>query len=226
MNAGKICILSAIEQIEDKDGTLLKVQSAVKAWDGTCSADSVGYRLIRDFRLGVRNDLLERLFKPCKEAWKGFEEDAFDYEEPVWMMADSGRDDLMGSQRLRKIIIELMEKVPPQIERFSWGDENRLKMEHPLAKKFTWLKDFLNMPAVKLTGDFIVPRVLHTDQGACQRMVVSPGSEEEGIFHMPCGQSGNPISPHYRDAQSAWLEGRPTPFLPGSTVQTLILTPK
>jgi penicillin amidase len=42
---------------------------------------------------------------------------------------------------------------------------------------------------------------------------------------MPGGQSGHPLSPHYRDAHPAWVNGEPTPFLPGPAVQTLHLTP-
>ena len=54
-------------------------------------------------------------------------------------------------------------------------------------------------------------------------MAVTPGRESEGYFHMPCGQSGHPLSPHYRDGHEAWASGKPTPFLPGPAVNTLIL---
>jgi penicillin amidase len=56
-------------------------------------------------------------------------------------------------------------------------------------------------------------------------MVVSPGREHEGILHMPAGQSGHPLSPHYRDQHRAWVEGKPLPFLPGATVVRLTLVP-
>lgn len=56
-------------------------------------------------------------------------------------------------------------------------------------------------------------------------MAVSPGREPEGVLHMPTGQSGHPLSPHYRDQHRAWLEGTPLPFLPGPMVNRLTLTP-
>ena len=71
-----------------------------------------------------------------------------------------------------------------------------------------------------------MPRVQHPGWGASERMVVSPGREEDGIFHMPCGQSGHPLSPHYRDAHQAWEEGEPTPFLPGPPLHVLELRPE
>jgi penicillin amidase len=58
-----------------------------------------------------------------------------------------------------------------------------------------------------------------------ERMVVSPGREEEGILHMPTGQSGHPMSPFYANSHEAWADGKPSPFLPGAAVYRLSLEP-
>jgi penicillin amidase len=63
------------------------------------------------------------------------------------------------------------------------------------------------------------------DFGASERMVVSPGHEDEGFFHMPGGQSGHPLSPYYRAGHEAWATGEATPFLPGRAGHVLRLTP-
>jgi penicillin amidase len=57
-------------------------------------------------------------------------------------------------------------------------------------------------------------------------MAVSPGREEEGYFMLPAGQSGHPLSPHYRDGHDDWAKGRPTPFLPGPAMEVLQLRPR
>jgi penicillin amidase len=56
-----------------------------------------------------------------------------------------------------------------------------------------------------------------------ERMIVSPGREQDGIMEMPTGQSGNPLSPFYANSHEAWVKGEPTPFLPGPAVHTLRL---
>jgi penicillin amidase len=84
---------------------------------------------------------------------------------------------------------------------------------------------WLDMPAQELPGGNIMPRVQGPTYGASQRMVVSPGREAEGYFHMPGGQSGHPLSPYYSAGHDAWVEGLATPFLPGDAVHTLTLTP-
>jgi penicillin amidase len=76
-----------------------------------------------------------------------------------------------------------------------------------------------------LPGDNSMPRVQAPEFGASERMVVAPGHEEDGLFHMPGGQSGHPLSPYYRAGHGAWATGQPAPFLPGPPEHTLVLRP-
>ena len=121
------------------------------------------------------------------------------------------------------------------LQRWTWGKKNIARIQHPISMASPlvgrWLE--LNMPAEPLPGGRKdMPRIQGPTYGASQRMVVTPGRESEGYFHMPCGQSGHPLSPHYRDGHEAWATGKPTPFLPGPGRQLLdpltrsiILTP-
>jgi penicillin amidase len=109
---------------------------------------------------------------------------------------------------------------------YTWGKHNTTRIQHPLSRAVPALADWLDMPALELSGDSSdMPRIQAPASGASQRMAVSPGREDEGYMHMPCGQSGHPLSPHYRDSHPAWAEGKPTPFLPGPTIHTLTLEP-
>jgi len=81
------------------------------------------------------------------------------------------------------------------------------------------------MPADPLPGGSDMPRIQSAIAGASERLVVSPGHEAEGIFHMPGGQSGHPLSPYYRAGHEAWVKGAPTALLPGPVQHTLILNP-
>jgi penicillin amidase len=109
---------------------------------------------------------------------------------------------------------------------FTWGERNALAMQHPFSRIFPeWLARFLNLPAQALPGDNDMPRVQSPRAGQSERLVVSPGHEAEGIFTMPGGQSGHPLSPYYRAGHEAWVLGKPTPLLPGPAQHTLILQP-
>jgi penicillin amidase len=79
------------------------------------------------------------------------------------------------------------------------------------------------MPEVELAGDSYMPRVQGKSFGASERMVVSPGHEGRGIFHMPTSQSGHPWSPYYGLGHENWVKGEASSFLPGPSKYTLTL---
>ena len=54
---------------------------------------------------------------------------------------------------------------------------------------------------------------------------MSPGREEEGLYNMPGGQSGHPLSPFFLLDHAAWVEGKPAPLLPGAVKHTLRFVP-
>jgi penicillin amidase len=206
------------------------------SWTGRASPDSVAYRLVRAFRTHFVREVMTELTEPARTI------DAnFDYsrslrgEGPVWQIVTARpahllhpkyktwEDHILAS--VDAAIAELTEGGRPLAER-TWGEANRAQILHPLASAIPWFGRYLNMPGDPLPGDVYTPRASSPRNGPSERMVVSPGRENEGIMHMPTGQSGHPLSPFYGDQYRAWLNGEPTPFLPGATVSTLTLTPR
>ena len=88
-----------------------------------------------------------------------------------------------------------------------------------------WLARFIDMPDEPLPGDGNLPRVAAPGFGASERLDVSPGHENRGIFHMPGGPSDNPLSPFFGAGHEDWVKGRPAPFLPGPASHTLVMQP-
>ena len=122
-------------------------------------------------------------------------------------------------------VIEDIHSEGGNLKDYRWGERNVSRVGHPLSRFLPIGQSWLDMPEQSLPGDWNMPRVQTPIMGASERMVVSPGKEELGIFHMPAGQSGHPLSPHYGDGHQAWAGGEPTPFLPGPPVHELVLKP-
>lgn len=124
----------------------------------------------------------------------------------------------------------VIQKVKAQKEgysRYTVGERNATQIRHPMGAAIPQLGPWLNMPVVQLPGDrFDMPRIQAPSFGSSLRMAVSPGQEKEGYLMMPCGESGNPLSPHYRDCQEAWVTNSRTPFLPGVATHKMLLQPK
>lgn len=217
-----------------------EMRKHVEAWSGKASVDSVGFRLVRDFRHRVSRETLEGVTRRCKAADERFNLRGIDLTEgPVWSMLTSRREHLLERKyeswdelllaAADGVLADLKQDGVPLAAQ-TWGKANTAAIEHPLLSKAAprlsrWFH--LNMPPDQLAGDSEnMPRIQRPSGGASQRMAVSPGREEEGIFHMPGGQSGHPLSPHYADGHAAWVKGEATPFLPGETKHTLTLRPE
>ena len=208
-----------------------------EGWDGRASTSSAGYLLVARFRY----KLARRAIGPfLGDADSGaFEPSAFIewWESALWRLAHEQPPHLLAARwnGWRDLILASVDAAitaatadgRPLAEAV-WGSTTG-RMSHPLATAVPWLSRWLDMPFVAVPGDVNMPRVRFRDGAmevsATLRMVVSPGHEEDGIFHMPGGQSGHPLSPHYADMYRGWVEGRPTPFLPGAPVETLTLLP-
>ena len=208
----------------------------VAQWNGRASVDSVAYNLVRQWREFVADRVFGPLCEPCQNLDPSFDFHRLNYEAPLWQLMEQRPpnfltpDYLTWDDLLLKAADDVLQWADHQsrsLPHLTWGARNTARIQHPFSRFLPgFLSRFIDMPSVPLPGDRDMPRVQGPGFGASERFVVSPGHEEEGIFHMPGGQSGNPLSPFYRDGYDAWARGDATPFLPGPTVHTLRLEPR
>jgi len=110
---------------------------------------------------------------------------------------------------------ELTREGKQPLSQATWGQHNASRIQHVLSKAIPPLSWFLDMPSLPQSGDSNLPHVAHPAFGQSQRMVVSPGHEEEGLMAMPGGQSGHPLSPYYGAGHAEWAAGKPSSLLAG-----------
>jgi penicillin amidase len=204
----------------------------------SASVDSVSYRLVRNFRMNVRNIVFRELnttFTNLDDAYK-FRSIRHQIEIPLWQLVNQQPDNFLMrplnswqaifNQALQKTIDNMTSLGDGKIQALNmatWGQQNTTKIRHPLSKSVPFIGKWLDMPIREISGDSYMPKVQGKTFGASQRMVVSPGHEETGIFHMPTSQAGHPWSPYYGKGHSDWEQGIASPFLPGNTKYKLTL---
>lgn len=209
------------------DGTRADEHAALAAWDGQAERDSKGFALVR----ALRRELIDRLFASwldeARAAEPGFSLDFADVDTPVtrWIASRPPNHDAVLLEALDAASKALRAAHPDRpLAALRWGEVSAVQVHHPLGvlPALGWL---LDMPARELPGCGLCVRLSSGVMGASERMVVAPSHEDDGILHMPGGQSGSPFSDHYDDQQAAWLEGEPLPFRAGAPAHTLTLTP-
>ena len=212
-----------------------ELRRLVEEWGGRAAVDSAGFRMVRAWRIFLAEDLLWQITAACDRRDQRF--DVFRlpaYEGPLWQLVTERPPHLLApsyadwDELFLAVVDETFEHFTrdgAKLADRTWGQRNTVRIRHPFSRAMPFLARWLDMPATPLPGDAHMPRFQSPTEGASQRSAVSPGREEEGYFHMPVGQSGHPLSPHYRDSHQAWLEGKATPFLPGPAIHTLTLRP-
>lgn len=206
----------------------------VSKWNGRATPDSVGYRLLRGFRATT----LEYVFEPLttKAAklsgervgrfWDGA-------ERPAWALFTARPPHLLNSRfasydellltAIREVVNELRASHGGDLRRATWGDRANRPVQHMFSSVIPGLSRWLDASMTGCSGGENMPRIHDGGGGACERLVVSPGHEEQGLFQMLGGQSGHFLSPYYRAGHEAWVRGEPTPLLPGPARHTLTL---
>jgi penicillin G amidase len=212
-----------------------ELQAFAAKWEGRASVESVSYRLVRSFHRAVARRVLAPIFESCLEADPEFDWTKFHHEDALWTLVNEKPPHLLSStyRDWNTLLLAAADDVVAALDdehvpmaRATWGRRNQLELRHPFSYSLPrFLTGWLNAPAVALPGDNDLPRVQAPDYGASDRFVVSPGHEAEGIFQMPGGESGHPLSPYYLAGHEAWVRGDPMPFLPGKAAHTLTLNP-
>ncbi|HEX2852265.1 MAG TPA: penicillin acylase family protein [Opitutaceae bacterium] len=213
-----------------------ELRRIVAEWGGRAGVKSAGYSLVKQWRARVIENIYAPINASCQRFDSGFDVGRFDVESVAWWLIEHKPDELLNRRysswpalllRAADDVIEDARRQGGELHAMAWGRINTPKIVHPLAASLpAFIAQRLNMPFTPLPGDRDMPRVQGVSYGASQRMVVSPGREADGIFEMPCGQSGHPLSEYYRGEHQAWMEGKPTPLLPGAPAHLLQLEPR
>lgn len=231
-------LLRVLSEAElSQDPQLLEYQHLIANWVPRATPDSVGYRLVRAFRLSVHR----RLFHSLTAAVREVHGEAIglrmsnQFEAAVWsLLTEQPMHMLPGKYQQWDDF--LLDVVRSDIEYYegsfegaladrNWGEINTAAIRHPLASSIPILGKYLNMPVEPLSGDANMPKAQGPAFGASERFSVMPGDEENSLLQMPTGASGHPLSPFYAAGHTQWVNGSPSPFLPGAAVHKLTLSP-
>ncbi len=219
------------------DAELAGYRDLLAGWNPRAAPDSVGYRLVRAFRLEVRQRVFHALMAPAREAYG---DDVVlrvsnQFEGPLWSLVTERPAHMLPAgyenwesfmlAAVRENLAWFRDNFDGPLTRRTWGERNTASIRHPLSGSVPLLGAWLDMPEDPLNGDLDMPKAQGPTFGASQRYAVYPGDEASSILHMPTGQSGHPLSDFYDRGHDDWVDGRPNPFLPGAAGFTLTLRP-
>ena len=205
----------------------LEIHNYLEQWDGYANDNSQGLAMLIQFRIALAQVLLEPIFHSCRMLDKKFEYDWVHIDIPLQALLREKNLALLLNQDqprysdwdtflltvLAQTAQKLMNKYSAQsLVELTWSKVNIADYVHPLSQGVPGAASFLNLSRDSLPGcDFCI-RVNDELFGAMERLIISPGQWQDGILHIPGGQSGHPLSEHYKDQYRYWVNGQSIPF--------------
>jgi penicillin amidase len=202
-------------------------------WTGRASVDATGYRLARQFMWALHNQFYDgansalarvdgkATMALASSRWPAVLSRLLDEQPAGWLPPGYANWRAVQLGAVDRAIEELT-AGGTTLAGATWGKRNTATIAHPITIALPFLKPWLAAAADQFPGDANMPRVAGSNFGQSERMTVTPGKEEQGVFNMPGGQSGHPMSPYFLAGHDDWVKGTMTPLLPGAARHTLV----
>jgi penicillin G amidase len=225
-------------QALDGKPALGMLRRTLEAWDGRAEAGSLGFGLLSRFRTALAKAVFTPFLTSCQQYDQAFVYHWTYIDTPLQQMPTDKPPRLLpdpqGYASWEAFILGVLEASARQLqERYGvtsllelkWGSMNKVWFHHPFSHAVPALGWLLDVGGDELPGCVYCVRVAHGSAGANMRLVISPGHPQDGMLHMPGGQSGQWLSPHYADQHPYWAQGLPQAFAAGPPRHTLRLLP-
>jgi penicillin amidase len=217
---------------DEREPKLKRARELAQLWSGNADVDQTAFRLLQAYYRALLEHALTPLLAPAIEADPSFVYRWPLADEVLRRLLDERPANLLTREHAdwRSFLRQTLLDAIVELERggsidAEWGKSNVLDVAHPFAASVGPLGRLLTLPHAQLPGSMVSLRVAAPSYGAVLRMAVSPAAPENGVLELAGGQSGNFLSPHFRDLQQDWVDGNPTPFLAGNPVTQFELTP-
>jgi penicillin G amidase len=136
--------------------------------------------------------------------------------------------DQMLLQSLGEAITDGAKSEGSKISRWDWGQYNELRISNPVLGQVPLIGKYFNIGPVAMSGSPTTIKQTTRRLGPSMRMVVDLSDLDRSLQNITIGESGQPLSGHYRDQWSAYYGATsfPMQFNRVDAKQTLTVRPE
>jgi len=228
----------AIDHTPGPDGNgdpeLRQAADLMRSWDGRLTTDSAAASLVTQTRAALWPMILgPKLGKVAADYHWG--ESSFALEEivmhakPAWLPKGYKNWDALLTAAVRKGMRK--GKAPADVDRWTYGSWHVVDVEHPLAALLPLVSRVAGTGPQPQSGDGTTVKQVGRTLGPSQRFTMDWSNIDGSTENIVLGESGNPLSPYFRDQWNDWYNGTTfaLPFSPAAvaaqTRHTLRLLP-
>jgi penicillin G amidase len=211
------------------DVRLLQAANILRTWDGRMTTDSAAASIVFHARKALWPLILDPKLGADAEAYD-WAESNYAEEEIVMHGSPASSDPAAAGRWLPKgykdwdaLLTEAVRrgidqgKAPADLSHWSYGSWHVVDLEHPILAMLPVVKDWSGTGELPLSGDTVTVKQSGRAFGPSQRFTMDWSAPDASTENIVLGESGNPMSPWFRDQWPAWYGGTTFP-LPFSTV--------
>jgi penicillin amidase len=216
------------------DARLRQAADLMRSWDGRLTADSAAASIVTRTRSALWPMILQpKLGNTMGDYHWGesdfAEEEIVMHAKPDWLPVGYKNWDALLTAAVRKAMHD--GKVPADVSAWTYGSWHKIDIEHPLARFLPIIGRIAGTGPQSIGGDTTTVKQIGSDLGPSQRFTMDWNNIDGSTENIVLGESGNPLSPYFRDQWNDWFNGTTfaLPFTPAAvsaqTSHTLRLLP-
>jgi penicillin amidase len=228
----------AIDHTPGPDGNgdpeLRKAADLMRSWDGRLTTDSAAASIVTQTRDALWPMILEPKLGKLAADYHWSEsnfalEEIVMHAKPEWLPMVYKNWDALLTAAVSKGMSN--GKAPADVDRWTYGSWHVVDVEHPLAALLPFVSRVAGTGPQPQSGDGTTVKQVGRTLGPSQRFTMDWSNIDGSTENIVMGESGNPLSPYFRDQWNDWYSGTTfaLPFTPAAvaaqTRHTLRLLP-
>ncbi len=216
------------------DPRMRQAADLMRGWDGRLTTDSAAASLVTQTRAALWPMILEpklgKLAADYHWSESNFaEEEIVMHAKPEWLPLGYKNWDALLTAAVRKAMHD--SHAPADVAEWSYGSWHVVDIEHPLAGFLPLIGRVAGTGPQPQSGDGTTVKQVGRTLGPSQRFTMDWSNIDGSTENIVLGESGNPLSPYFRDQWNDWYNGTTfaLPFTPAAvaaqTTHTLRLLP-
>ena len=201
----------AIDQTPDASPRLRQAANLMRVWDGRVTTNSAAASIaIRARQALWPMILVPKLGKESLDYhWTESiyaEEQIVMNQDPAWLPS--------GYKNWNALLTVAVAKgmkdghAPRNLSKWTYGSWHVIQIEHPLTRFLPFLNHIAGVGPLPLSGDRTTIKQVARSFGPSQRFTMDWNNIDHSTENIVLGESGNPLSPYFRDQWNAWYTGK------------------
>lgn len=200
----------AIDHASNAEPRLRQAADLMRSWDGVVAVDSAPAAIVNAAKQAFFPMLLRpklgddwKLYRWAESLFAG--EQILTNQPAAWLPPQYHSWDDFLADVVRQGLDR--EHAPGNLRSWRYGYIHPVDVEHPLFGLLPWFKDWTGTGPQPQSGDTSTVKQVGRTFGPSQRFTIDWSNVDGATENILMGESGDPLSPYYRDQWPYWYHG-------------------